>query len=156
MAAVDYGDISEAFESVSFSTQYENEAYLCRETGRIYYYFSDLDDAGDELPEDIDDGGKYIQIPHKKELDLGRNLVLRFVEQELPDDVDYVSRIFRKAGAYSRFKDLLERRGMLEKWYEYEATATEKALREWCEFNSIEIKKDSPIHHNRKDHVKLL
>ncbi|MCY3750980.1 MAG: hypothetical protein OXG54_06225, partial [Gammaproteobacteria bacterium] len=95
--------------------------------------------------EDIHDDRKYIQIPHKRELDLGRKLVLRFVEQELPGDIDYVSRMFRKAGAYSRFKDVLERRGMLEKWYEYEVTATEKALREWCEFNSIEIKKDSPL-----------
>ena len=25
---------------------------------------------------------------------------------------------------------------------QYEVNATEKALREWCEFNSIEIKKD--------------
>ena len=60
----------------------------------------------------------------------------------MPGDVDYVSGIFRKAGTYSRFKNLLERRGTLEKWYEYEATATEKALREWCEVNSPEIKKD--------------
>ncbi len=142
MAAVDFGDISEAFETVSFATQYENEAHLCRKTGRIYYYLGHLHDLGDELPEDIGDGGKYIQIPHKNELDLGRNLVLRFVENELPGDVDYVSRIFTKTGAYLRFKDLLERRGMLEKWYEYEAATTEKALREWCEFNSIEIKQD--------------
>lgn len=145
MAAVDFGDISEAFETVSFNPQYHKEAYLCRETGRIYYCFIDLDDVSDELPEDIGDGGKYIQIPHKKELDLGRNLVLRFVEQELPGDTDYVSGTFRKAGAYSRFKDVLERKGMLERWYEYEANATEKALREWCEINSIEIKKDSPL-----------
>lgn len=145
MAAVDFDDISEAFESVSFGTQYENEAYLCRETGRIYYCFSDLDDLGDELPEDIEDGGKYIQVPHKNELDLGRNLVLRFVGHKLPGNIDYVSGIFRRAGAYSRFKDLPERRGMLEKWYEYEANATEKALRQWCEFNSIALRKDSPL-----------
>ncbi|MDE0284474.1 MAG: hypothetical protein OXN26_08010 [Gammaproteobacteria bacterium] len=145
MAAVDFGDISEAFETVSFNPQYDKEAYLCRETGRIYYYFSDLDDSGDELPEDIGDDRKYIQIPRKNELDLGRKLVFRFVEHELPGDVDYVYGIFRKAGAYSKFKALLERRGTLEKWYEYEANATEKALREWCEVNSIDLKKDSPL-----------
>ena len=98
MAAVDFGDISEAFETVSFSPQYEKEAYLCRETGRIYYCFSDLDDLSDELPEDIRDDRKYIQIPHKNELELGRKLVLRFVEQEVPGDIDYVYGIFRKAG----------------------------------------------------------
>ncbi|MCY3750975.1 MAG: hypothetical protein OXG54_06200 [Gammaproteobacteria bacterium] len=75
MAAVDFGDISEAFDTVSFSPQYENEAYLCKETGRIYYCSSDLDDLSDELPEDIRDDRKYIQIPHKKES--GRAFILK-------------------------------------------------------------------------------
>jgi hypothetical protein len=36
-------------------------------------------------------------------------------------------------------KDLLARTGALEQWYEFEARAREKALREWCAENSIEV-----------------
>jgi hypothetical protein len=28
---------------------------------------------------------------------------------------------------------------VLERWYDFEAKATERALREWCELNSIEL-----------------
>lgn len=142
MAAVDFDDILEAFETVSFGTSYEKEAFLCKETGRIYYYFEDMNDMSDELPDDIHDNGKYIQIPHKNELGLGKKLPLSFVQHELPGDLDCLCRIFRKKGAYSRFKDLLEKRGILEKWYEFEAEATDKALCDWCEINSVKMKRD--------------
>jgi hypothetical protein len=33
----------------------------------------------------------------------------------------------------------LEHRGALDQWYDFEARAAEKALREWCELNSIAV-----------------
>jgi len=47
--------------------------------------------------------------------------------------------IFSKRGAYQKFKDLLERRKALERWYDFEVKATEQAVRKWCEENSIEL-----------------
>ena len=72
-------------------------------------------------------------------LDLGKSLVFQFVSENLPGDLDQVERIFRKRGAYSRFKDLLERRNLLEQWYNYETDETSKALRAWCQKNKIEL-----------------
>jgi hypothetical protein len=34
---------------------------------------------------------------------------------------------------------LVTRRNVLDRWYEFESKATERALREWCELNSIEL-----------------
>jgi len=48
--------------------------------------------------------------------------------------------IFRRKGAYSRYKELLERKGALEKWYKFENHRLEVALKEWCRENNIEIK----------------
>ncbi len=67
----------------------------------------------EELPDDIGDGDKYLRIPDKSELDLGKPLVLDFARQFLPDDFNKVREIFSKRGAYARFKDLLEYRGAL-------------------------------------------
>ncbi len=61
---------------------YTNQAYLDKETGKIYWH-SDFGDNFEELPEDIDDA-KYIEIPHKNELELGKRLVLDFVYENLP------------------------------------------------------------------------
>ena len=135
--AVNFKDIVEAFDFVSFGQMYEHQAFLNKETGEVYWH-SELADDFEELPEDID-GEKYIEIPHKDELDLGKNLVLNFAYQYLPNDAQDIESIFRRKGAYSRFKALLERKGILDKWYEFESQAQEKALRSWCQDNTIEI-----------------
>jgi len=42
---------------------------------------------------------------------------LAFAADEIPDDYDRVAGFFRRRGAYGHFKDLLEMRGKLERWY---------------------------------------
>jgi hypothetical protein len=42
-------------------------------------------------------------------------------------------------GAYSKFRALLARRSALDRWYDFESNATERALRDWCELNAIAI-----------------
>jgi hypothetical protein len=135
---VNLKDIQEAFEFVSAAGGGESEAFLCKQTGRIYCH-SELCDDLDILPDDIDDNEKFLQIPDKKELDLGKPLALGFIREFLPDDLDDVRQFFSGKGAYARFKDLLHRRGLLDQWYAFEAKAEERALREWCDLNSIEV-----------------
>ena len=134
---VDFREISDALDFVSFGSMYEHQAFLDKETGKIYYH-SEYGDDIEELPEDLD-SDRYIGIPHKNELDLGKNLVLAFAYRYLPEEVEIIQKIFRRKGAYSNFKGLLEDKGMLEKWYEFEAKEQEKALRAWCESQSIQI-----------------
>jgi hypothetical protein len=136
--AVSFSELLDAFTFVGAGAMHEHEAFLCKQSGQIYWH-SESGGEFDELPEDIDDAGKYIQIPDKRELGLGKALALEFTVQRLPREFDEAQRIFRKKGAYARFKHLLERTGALEQWYEFEASAQEKALREWCEENSIEV-----------------
>jgi hypothetical protein len=131
-------DLRDAFDFVSFGAPGENQAFLCIESGEIYYR-SDLVGDLDELPDDIDDDEKYIEIPNEKELHLGRRLVFAFLENYFPNDMEEARRIFGKKGAYGRFKDLLVRRGAVEQWYDFKAKAEERALREWCELSSIEV-----------------
>jgi hypothetical protein len=118
-----------------------HEAFLCRQTGKIHWRSetSDLDGIEEELPDDVDDDEKYIAIPDKRKLDLGKPLVLDFAREYLPDDFDEVRYMFSKRGAYKNFRALLIRRNVLDRWYDFESKAEERALREWCEFNSIEV-----------------
>lgn len=130
-------DIENAYLFVSMSPEFSNSAIICKDTGEIYYV-SEMGDS-DELPDDIDDSDKYIEIPHKNELDLGKNLVFEFVSECMPDGHDDVVSIFRRKGAYSRFKELLDNQGLLDKWYKYEDERQKAALRQWCEDNDIEV-----------------
>ena len=134
---VSFSDLQLAFEFVSSGGMGENQAYLDRQSGKIYWH-SEFGDNHEELPDDIDDE-KYISIPDKRELDLGKPLVLDFAREFLPDDYDEVRHIFSQRGAYRRYKDLLVRRGALERWYDFSNKSEEAALREWCAENGIEL-----------------
>jgi hypothetical protein len=137
-----FKDILEAFEFVGMSGSLgEHLAFLCRRTGKIYWHseFSDVAELDDELPDDVDDDEKYIAIPDKLELDLGKPLALDFAREWLPGDFDEVRYIFSRKGAYRKFRTLLIRRNALDRWYEFESKATERALRDWCALNSIAV-----------------
>lgn len=134
-------ELRDAMDFVSLGELGEHSAYICRDTGKIYWVTGDssLDEEA-ELPDDLGEPERYIEIPHKKELDLGRPLALRFALQELPDDYDAIIRYFRSRGAYGRFKDLLEQRGRLSSWYEFEERAAAEALLAWCDEVEIAVR----------------
>jgi hypothetical protein len=58
-----------------------------------------LFDFDDEMPDDIDDEGRYIEIPDKKSLGLGKPLVMRFARDCMAADLDRVRDIFSRRGA---------------------------------------------------------
>lgn len=66
-------------------------------------------------------------------LHVGSLLAHRFVEQRAPEYEADVHGIFRRKGAYGRFTTLLERRGLLEAWYESERAATQAVRLAWAE-----------------------
>ena len=137
---IDRTELRLAYEFVSTGGFGENKAYLSLDTGKIHLV-SDFGDVmeEDQPPDDVETSDRYLAIPHKNELDLGRDLVLRFVDRELPDDLDAVEDMFRRKGAYGRFKQLLESRGALDRWHDYEDRAIEEALQGWCEENGVRV-----------------
>jgi hypothetical protein len=139
MVAVKYDELSMALDFVSYATPTEHNAYVSLATGKVYWTSDSSDAFDEEIPDDLETSDRYLAIPHKNELDLGRRLALRFVTQELSACYDQVEGFFRRQGAYARFKDLLEREGVLERWYSYEADAVESALRQWCAENGLEL-----------------
>lgn len=133
---IKFVDLMLGFDYVSSGRPCEHEAYLSLETGEIHCH-SDLID--EPLPEDIDEAGKYIALPHKNELDAGNSLAFRFAEKFMPEESGKVRQLFFRRGAFARFKDMLQQRDLLTQWCEYEQKALEAALREWCRANQIEI-----------------
>ena len=136
--AILFDDIENAFLFVSMDQKFMHNAYLCKDSGQ-FFYTSELGDS-DELPEDIDDTEKYISIPHKHDLELGRALVFDFTSEYIPEELDRIYAYFRSRGAYSRFKDFLNVKGLLDKWHTFEGERIRAALEAWCQQNSIEIK----------------
>jgi hypothetical protein len=142
--AVDAEELRNAFEFVSAGVPFENSAWICLDTGKFYWRSSDAGLDDEDLPEDIDESDRYLAVPTRRDLDLGRRLALAFAAEALPGDYHTVAGFFRRRGAYSRFKDLLEARGLLANWHEFENRATEEALLAWCAEHGIQPVPGSP------------
>lgn len=143
VATIRFPDLLDAFEFVSSSAPVEHSAFIDLDTGAIYYLSSEIDFEA-ELPDDLDTSERYIEVPHKNDLDLGRELALSFADEVIPDEYETVAAFFRKKGAYARFKGFLEAHHLLERWYAFEARETEKALRAWCDAHGIALADESP------------
>ena len=137
MSKVKFDDIIEAFDFVSSGPCGEHSALLDRSAGKIHWYseFGDFD----EIPEELWESDDTISIPHKNDLELGTELVFDYVRKRIPDDYSEVREFFSRRGAYARFKDHLDSKGLLQDWYDYEQKAQKAALRAWCDDNGIEL-----------------
>ncbi len=52
--------------------------------------------------------------------------------------------MFCARGAYRKYKAFLSRIGELDAWHDYENAATERAPRDRCAENGIEVKESGP------------
>jgi hypothetical protein len=143
MQTVNLNDLQGAVEWISGSSV-DNEAYICRQTGRIYWISGDADPDTEERPGDVDDPDKYVAVPNKYELDIGVRLVFDFTKAHLIDHYHEVRSIFRRRGAYGRFKALLARHNMVETWFSFSEERTSNALEEWCESEGFAVERPDP------------
>ncbi len=134
---VNFSDIQDAFLFVNSAPYGDHTAVLRRDTGQILYR-SEMADVDEISDEDLD-WEMCIEIPHKNDLDLGQRLVFDFIETQLPDQSRRMHEMFRSHGAYRRFKDFLESKGLLERWHTFEDERQEQALRLWCKGNGVEL-----------------
>jgi hypothetical protein len=133
---INFSDIEEAFFFVSSESYGLHTAILNTTTGVLCYRseISDFDEFDDVL-----DWEHCVNIPHKNELGLGQEIVFEFVENNLPNAYERVCQIFKKRGAYGKFKSLLSSRGLLQRWFDFENQQTKEVLRKWCQKNGIAI-----------------
>ena len=141
MLQIDYDDLLSAFEFVSSGPPMGNAAYISLDTGHILWQ-SGLSDSDDEVTEDVESSDRYAAVPHKNDLDLGRNLALRFVAEILPKEYERVRGYFQHKGAYAQFKALLEATNVLDRWYKFESDSVRSALTVWCSENEIVLRTD--------------
>jgi hypothetical protein len=138
VVTVKYDDLSAAFDFVSSAAPMEHQAYISIDTGTVYW-LSEANLLEEEIPDDLETSDRYIPIPHKNDLDLGSDLARRFAAEQLPNLAKRVDQFFRHRGAYASFKELLASEGCLDKWFAFEAESTERALKNWCTENDINV-----------------
>ncbi len=134
---VTFREIQDAFFFVNSAEYGMNSAIFCKATDQMFYRSGS--GGIDEIDEDVLDPDIFVKIPNKSDLGLGRELALAFAAEHLADEYQRVQRIFQSRGAYGRFKDLLEYKGLLQSWYDFENRREEEVIRQWCVDEEIEL-----------------
>ncbi len=132
-----FREIQDAFFFVNSAEYGMNSAIFCKATDQMFYRSGS--GGIDEIDDDVLDPDIFVKIPNKSDLGLGRELALEFAAEHLADEYQRVQRIFQSRGAYGRFKDLLEHKGLLQSWYDFENRREEEVIRQWCVDEEIEL-----------------
>jgi hypothetical protein len=138
MATVDANELEDAVIMVTGPGD-AVEAWVCLDTGAVYLRGDSIPPEAGPLPDDIDTSDRYVSVPDSRSLDLGQALVFGFAEAEMPEEYERVRQMFRRTGAYRHFGNLVDDRGLRERWHAFRQERTLAALRDWCEASGLQL-----------------
>jgi hypothetical protein len=138
MATVNAEDLEDAVLMVSEAGT-GTEAWVSLDTGEVHVRSELVDQELAPLPADIDSSERYVPVPDMRTLELGLELVFDFADAAMPDDAGRVRQMFRHAGAYRHFSELVGERGLTDRWHDFREAQTRAALAGWCEENGLAL-----------------
>ncbi len=133
-------DLLDAYEFADVGQNQEFGAFVCLRTG-TFYFQTDPDISGieNELLNVIDNIDLYLSMLDRRELDLGRSLVLDFVHEARPQDNELMRSHFHKRGAHRQFRSWSDRVGLTQVWCKFRQDRTLAALRVWAVENGLQV-----------------
>ena len=138
MTTVNVDDLEDAVLMVSEAGT-EAKAWVSLDTGEVHVRSELVAAALAPLPDDIDSSERYVPVPSMNTLDLGLQLVFDFADAALPDDAERVRGMFKRAGAYRAFSELLAERGLTDRWHDFREAQTRAVLAGWCEEHGLQL-----------------
>lgn len=87
--------------------------------------------------EALDEHG-FVRLPTKRDIH-EYGIMKDFIETVSEDAQERLWEAINGRGAFRRFKDTVVKLNLDQRWYDFRDAAFEKAAREWCEENDIEI-----------------
>ena len=119
-------------------------AYYDLEKQELIWYVEDLgyqQDEDDEVIEKMIEEGwrtRFFKLPDKFDINEYR-FMEDFIYDEIPAGAicDQFEAAIRGRGAFRRFRNLAERLGIIDEWYDYKEKAQKKLAIEWCEENGF-------------------
>ena len=138
MPTVDANDLEDAVLIVSESGT-DDQAWVSLDTGQVLIRSEMVDEELAPLPDDIDTSPRYVPVPHMRTLDLGLELVFDFADAAMPDDADQVRQMFKRSEAYRHFSELVDERGLTDRWHDFREAQTRAVLAGWCEENGLQL-----------------
>jgi len=138
----------------------ESSSYLNLKTGEVIL-IADEEIHAAEIDEDISDQAEwykeaianakeflenqdqYLELPSKYDIDEYRIMEDFVYSIPIEEQKEEMLHLIQGKGAFSRFRQGLERFLLKDKWYKYRDSEIEKLAEEWCQENDIQYE-DKP------------
>lgn len=119
-------------------------AYYDLEKNELIWYMEDFgyqQEEDDEVIEEMIEEGwgtRFFRLPGKFDIN-EYHFMQDFIYDEIPAGGvrDQFESAIRGRGAFRRFRNLAERLGIINEWYEYKEKAQKQLAIEWCEENGF-------------------
>ena len=156
VAVINLSDIISALEM----TNDESCGYLDTETGQIKWQFdfdpSLSDISSEELEADEGDEGRkrYLLLPDRFEIN-----EYHMIEAFAYDHDDHSGRLIRAIqgrGAFRRFRETVERLGLLDEWYEFRDNCYRERAVSWCHGHNLAFTEEKRLHTGGKKQLEQL
>lgn len=138
MPTVDANDLEDAVLIVS-EPGTADEAWVSLDTGQVHIRSEQVDEELAPLPDDIGTSQRYVPVPHMGTLDLGLELVFDFADAAMEKDADRVRQMFKRSDAYRHFSELVEERGLTDRWHDFREAQTRAVLAGWCAEHGLQL-----------------
>ena len=113
-----------------------------------FTFFLDLETGksvllADELSTGMDNEGleneieRFFRLPTKFEIH-EYNIMEEFIQTLKGEDADKLEQVIQGRGAFRRFKDMVNRRGITKQWYDFQADYYRNLAIAWCQEHGIE------------------
>jgi len=119
--------------------------FLDLETGESVFLADELvtglDNEGleDEIEENLE---RYLRLPTKFEIH-EYHIMEEFIWTLKVDRADKLEHAIQGRGAFRRFKDMVDRMGISQQWYDFQAEYYRKLAIEWCQEHGLEYIEES-------------
>ena len=138
---VKLGVILDAIEMADDNYTY----FLDLETGESVFLADELvtglDNEGleDEIEENLE---RYLRLPTKFEIH-EYHIMEEFIWTLKGDRADKLEHAIQGRGAFRRFRDMVDRMGISQQWYDFQAEYYRKLAIEWCQEHGLEYIEES-------------
>ena len=119
--------------------------FLDLETGKSVLLADELSTGMDNegLENEIEDNPeRFFRLPTKFEIH-EYNIMEEFIQTLKGEDADKLEQVIQGRGAFRRFKDMVNRRGITKQWYDFQADYYRNLAIAWCQEHGIEYVENS-------------
>lgn len=133
------GDIEDAFNA----TDEFGEGFYKRSTEEIVWVLEDgfgNDEYNDSVSDEIDSNpDDYVRLPNEYDID-DYGIMKEYIYQ-LPagEQAEQLESAIHHSKPFRHFRELVERFGLLDQWYKFQAQSYHDEAVAWCEENNIKF-----------------